>query len=122
MILIDPRKSPSKTDPGAGAARTKALCERRHILPDGTVIGRDQELWNIGQNILRSEQAVAARLENRPSQPRRGLMAVVHSLILDPQAYLSDAIGPGSRTIRPSASPSFSPGTGSRSLPNWRRE
>lgn len=62
LILVDPRKHrPSQTDPVSGEVRKKALDERTHTLPDGTVIGRDQAaawvLWNIGQRILGEEHA-----------------------------------------------------------------
>jgi putative transposase len=68
LILVDPLKyRPSQTDPISGVVRKKTLSERTHILPDGTVIGRDQAaawvLWNIGQDIIGSERAAAARLE-----------------------------------------------------------
>jgi putative transposase len=68
LILADPRKHrPSQTDPISGEVRKKALSERVHVLPDGTVIGRDQAaawvLWQIGENTLRSERAAAERLE-----------------------------------------------------------
>lgn len=47
-----PQISSLQTDPVAGAMRKTALSKRRrHVLPDGTVIGRDQAaawvLWNI---------------------------------------------------------------------------
>lgn len=68
VILVDPRTwRPSQTDPLDGSVRKKALSERQHVLPDGTVIGRDQAaawvLWNIGQRILGEEQARVATLE-----------------------------------------------------------
>jgi putative transposase len=68
LILLDPRKyRPSQVDPITGEIRKKALSEREHGLPDGTVIGRDQAaawvLWRLGQDILRSERSAAATPE-----------------------------------------------------------
>jgi putative transposase len=68
LILFDPRKyRPSQVDPITGEIHKKTLSEREHVLPDGTVIGRDQAaawvLWQLGQDILRSERSAEATPE-----------------------------------------------------------
>lgn len=62
LMLLDPRKyRPSQVDPITAEIRKKTLNERTHVLPDGTIIGRDQAaawvLWQLGQDILRSERS-----------------------------------------------------------------
>ena len=43
LMFINTRKhKPSQTDPISGSVRKKALNERTHTLPDGSIIGRDQ--------------------------------------------------------------------------------
>ena len=50
IIAVDPRiHKPSQTCSGGGLSCKKALSERTHVLPDGTVIGRDQ---NSARNLL----------------------------------------------------------------------
>jgi putative transposase len=62
LMLLDPRKyRPSQVDPITAEIRKKTLNERTHVLADGTIIGRDQAaawvLWQLGQDILRSERS-----------------------------------------------------------------
>jgi putative transposase len=50
IIVVDPRiHKPSQTCSGGGPTRKKALSERTHVLPDGTVIKRDV---NSARNLL----------------------------------------------------------------------
>jgi putative transposase len=68
LMLLDPRKyRPSQVDPITAEIRKKTLNERTHVLPDGTIIGRDQAaawvLWQLGQDILRSERPAEITLE-----------------------------------------------------------
>lgn len=43
ILLVDPRRyRPSQTDPVDGSVRKKKLSERRHVLPNGSIITRDQ--------------------------------------------------------------------------------
>lgn len=72
LILVDPRKHrPSQTDPVSDEVRKKPLGQRKHTLPDGTVITRDQAaawvLWNIGQTIIGREPTAA----ETPETPAR---------------------------------------------------
>ncbi len=50
LIEVDPRThKPSQTCSGGGLSRKKALSERSHVLPDGSVISRD---LNAARNLL----------------------------------------------------------------------
>lgn len=77
IIEVDPRThKPSQTDSVSGEVRKKALSERWHILPDGSVISRD---LNAARNLLKFAvaHAPAKGRELRPMQVRRGTSRVV---------------------------------------------
>jgi len=58
IVEVDPRKhKPSQTDSVSGEVRKKKLSERRHTLPDGSVISRD---LNAARNLLNFAVAHAA--------------------------------------------------------------
>jgi putative transposase len=67
IIEVDPLiHRPSQTCSGGGKTRKKALSERSHVLPDGSIIGRD---FNSSRNLLHFALGREPTTHPRPDSP-----------------------------------------------------
>ena len=116
---------PSQVDPMTAEIRKKTLNERTHVLPDGTIIGRDQAaawvLWQLGQDILRSETVCGGNSGNRRQSRVSGLAAVVHCVKIAPGMHLGCPRGRAAARGFATASPSVSHLQGQSCQPQRRR-